>query len=58
MPRALKLAERAGVQVSPIGADYRTGKGTFMVKDLMPDIGELERLQLIIKEWIGMRMGR
>ena len=58
MPRALKLAERAGVQVSPIGADYRAGRGPFMVKDLMPNIGELERLQLIIKEWIGMRIGR
>ena len=39
MPRALKLAEQAGVQVSPIGADYRAGRGPFMVQDLMPNIG-------------------
>jgi uncharacterized SAM-binding protein YcdF (DUF218 family) len=58
MPRALKLAERAGVQVSPIGADYRAGKGPFMIGDLVPDIGHLERLQILIKEWIGMTLGR
>ncbi len=58
MPRALKLAERAGVQVSPIGADYRAGKGHFMISDLVPDIGHLERLQILIKEWIGMTVGR
>lgn len=58
MPRALKLAERAGVQVSPIGADYRAGKGPFIISDLVPDVGHLERLQIIIKEWIGMTVGR
>jgi uncharacterized SAM-binding protein YcdF (DUF218 family) len=58
MPRAMSLAKNAGVQVLPINADYRTNSSPFVIKDLIPDAGELFRLQSIIKEWIAMRIGR
>ena len=58
MPRAMALAERAGVHVIPISANYISSKGPFFVNHLMPDVHNLGQLQLIIKEWIGMSLQR
>jgi uncharacterized SAM-binding protein YcdF (DUF218 family) len=58
MPRAMRLAKKLGLTVVPVATDYRTGSDPFMVKDLMPESVQLGRLQLILKEWIGMQLGR
>lgn len=58
LPRALKLAERAGVKVIPIGADYRSGRGPITVISLMPNASSLSRLQSVFKEWVAMRVSR
>jgi uncharacterized SAM-binding protein YcdF (DUF218 family) len=59
MPRAMKLAERAGVKVVPIAADFRGGgDGPLTLNAFMPNVSELQRVQTIWKEWIALRISR
>ncbi len=58
LPRAMKLAERAGVRASPIAADYRSSGGPWTVSLFLPEADGLVRLQMIFKEWIAMRISR
>jgi len=58
MPRAMQLATRAGITATPIAADFRSGTGPLTINQFVPEADELAKLQLIIKEWIGMQIGR
>ena len=58
LPRAMKLAERAGVRALPIAADYRSHGGPWSVNHFLPEAEGLFRLQMIFKEWIAMRISR
>ncbi len=58
MPRAMRLASRAGISALPIVADYRSGTGPLTCNQFLPDAEELLKLQFVIKEWIGMQVGR
>jgi uncharacterized SAM-binding protein YcdF (DUF218 family) len=58
MPRAMRLAKQAGIQLSPIVADYKIQRSSWMIREFMPDSHSLHRLQYIIKEWIAFRMNR
>ncbi len=58
LPRAMQLAAQAGIPATPIAADYRGGSGPLTVNQFIPEAEELMKLQYIIKEWIGMQIGR
>ncbi len=58
LPRAMKLAEQAGVKVEPLAADYRSSSGPLLVQNFFPQVGELEKLSMILKEWIAIRIRR
>jgi uncharacterized SAM-binding protein YcdF (DUF218 family) len=58
MPRALKLAQAQGVNVIPVAADFRISPSPLLVKDFFPDARDLYRLEILMKEWLGMLIGR
>lgn len=58
LPRAMRLAERAGVRASPIAADYRSDFSPLTVNDFLPVANGLVNLQMIFKEWIALRISR
>ncbi|MEQ1828614.1 MAG: hypothetical protein ABL921_21815, partial [Pirellula sp.] len=58
MPRAMQLAKRNGIRLFPISVDYRTSNDPIMLKEFVPDVAEIARLNMILKEWIAMRLGR
>jgi uncharacterized SAM-binding protein YcdF (DUF218 family) len=58
MSRAMKLAEQAGVRVTPIPADFRAGYGPMTINALIPNAGELRRIQMLVTEWLAMHIGR
>ena len=58
LPRAMKLAEQAGIKVEPLAADYRSSSGPLLVQNFFPEVSELERLSMILKEWIAIRIRR
>jgi uncharacterized SAM-binding protein YcdF (DUF218 family) len=58
MHRTMRLAKQAGVVALPIAADYRAGVGPITINHFFPETEGLARLQLLIKEWLAMRMGR
>jgi len=58
LPRAMRLAEQAGVHVEPLAADYRSNESPLMVQNFFPDVGELEKLNVLLKEWIAIRIRR
>ncbi|MCY2982188.1 MAG: YdcF family protein [Planctomycetota bacterium] len=58
LPRAMKLAERVGVQAKPIAADHRTSTGPVTFNQFLPETDGLVRFQMIFKEWLAMRISR
>ena len=58
LPRAMRLAEQAGVQVEPLAADYRSSSGPLIVQNFFPEVGELGKISMILKEWIAIRIRR
>ncbi len=58
LPRAMKLAERVGVQAIPIAADHRTSTGPVTFNQFVPETDGLVHFQLIFKEWLAMRISR
>lgn len=58
LPRAMKLAEKAGIRAMPIAADYRSDSGPLTINHFMPEAHRLEKIQIIFKEWIAMRISR
>ena len=58
LPRAMKLAANAGISAIPIAADYRSGSSPLTLNKFIPEAENLDRLQLVLKEWIAMRISR
>jgi uncharacterized SAM-binding protein YcdF (DUF218 family) len=58
LPRAMQLAQRAGIIAVPIAADYRSGRGPMTINQFVPEAEELSKLHQLLKEWIGMQVGR
>jgi len=58
LPRAMKLAERAGVRAIPIAADHRRSTGPVTFNQFLPESDGLARIQTIFKEWLAMRISR
>jgi len=58
LPRAMRLAERAGVQAIPIAADHRTSTGPVTFNQFLPESDGLFKQQTIFKEWLAMRISR
>ena len=58
LPRAMQLAKQSGVSAELIAADYRSGRGPTTINQFVPESEELAKLHLVIKEWIGMQLGR
>jgi uncharacterized SAM-binding protein YcdF (DUF218 family) len=54
MPRALAVFRRAGFDVKPEAADFRTHYPIGGIPDLLPDARSLEDSTIAIKEWIGL----
>ncbi len=58
MPRALRLAKKNGIDVSPILADFRVTKGRFSFRDLIPSSGGAAQIDIALHEFLGMLIGR
>lgn len=58
LPRAMRLAERAGVIALPIAADYRGSSAPLSINGFLPDVQNLSRLQTVFKEWLALQIGR
>lgn len=60
LPRAMKLADAAGVTLDALPSDFRGGskERPIMVKDFYPDAGALRDLQNLVKEWLAIQIGR
>jgi len=60
LPRAMKLADAAGVTLDVIPTDFRGGsqKRPIMVKDFYPEADALRDWQNLIKEWLAIQIGR
>jgi uncharacterized SAM-binding protein YcdF (DUF218 family) len=60
MPRALGLAERAGLRLEPIAVDFESGPAThpLTIGSFLPSTGTAGVLGNLFKEWIAMRLGR
>lgn len=60
MPRAMKLAERAGLKFDPIPTDVwsRPEDAPITVDLFLPSPEPLDRLGRVIKEWIALWVGR
>ena len=58
LPRAMRLAESAGIRALPIAADYRSSSGPLTLNKFIPESQELAKLQALTKEWIAMSISR
>jgi uncharacterized SAM-binding protein YcdF (DUF218 family) len=60
MPRAMKLAERAGLQLEAIPVDFwsRPDDSPVTVEMFLPSPGVVDQLGRLIKEWIALGVGR
>ncbi len=58
LPRAMRLAESAGIRALPIAADYLSSSGPLTLNKFVPEAQELAKLQALIKEWIAMSISR
>jgi len=58
LPRALALADRAGLQVIPIGADWRGGQNSFQRYPIVPQARGFMLVQLGCWEYLGRWLGR
>ncbi len=58
LPRALALARRAGLDVVPLGADWRGRPHGFHLQLLVPQGEGFLDVQRACWEWLGRRMGR
>jgi len=58
MRRASRLAQRAGVSVTPVPADFRGYTPTPTLLELIPSAESLWRVRLVSWEWLGMLVGR
>ncbi len=58
LPRVMRLAQHAGIQGIPIAADYRSRRRTFNAIDFLPSANELNKFDLLWKEWLAQWVGR
>lgn len=58
LPRALRLARRAGLEVTPIPADFRGRPERFQLWHLVPQADGFQQVQLACWEWLGAAAGR
>ncbi len=58
LPRVMRLAQQAGIQGIPIAADYRSRRRTFNAIDYLPSANELNKFDLLWKEWLAQWVGR
>lgn len=60
MPRAMKLAEKAGVKLEAIPVDFwsRPDDAPVTVEMFLPSPGSVDQLGRLIKEWIAIGIGR
>ena len=58
LPRAMGLAGRAGLAVTPLGADWRGRRRPFQVRDLVPQPDGLLYVQWACWEYLGRWVGR
>ena len=58
MPRAAAVFRKAGFEVNPAAADFRTGWGEASLWDWLPKARNLERSDRALREWIGLLVYR
>ena len=58
LPRALALAARAGLDVTPLGADWRGRQAPFTLQGLVPQAGAFDNCQRACWEYLGRWLGR
>ena len=58
LPRALGLAARAGLPVTPVGADWRGRRHAFQLHYLVPQADGFQNSQLACWEYLGRWVGR
>ncbi|MCK6548700.1 YdcF family protein [Myxococcota bacterium] len=58
LPRAMRLARRLGLDVTPIPSDHRGGRASAHPAALVPQAGALRTTQLALWELVGMAVGR
>lgn len=58
MPRALRLAEKEGLEFIPLPADYIAGRPPANVIELLPSGGAAGKLEMILKEYLAWLVGR
>jgi uncharacterized SAM-binding protein YcdF (DUF218 family) len=58
MPRALRLATAAGLEVVAIAADFRSGEPQPNVVELLPSAEGAVLVRLAVWEELGMLVGR
>ncbi|HLO68641.1 MAG TPA: YdcF family protein [Holophaga sp.] len=58
LPRAMALAEKAGLDVTPVGADWRGRDRAFRLDGLVPQESGFMLTQRACWEWLGRAVGR
>lgn len=58
MPRAAKLYERAGLDVTPFPCNYMEGRGPVIASDLIPSLTTLFSWPRYIKQTVGLVVGK
>jgi len=58
LPRAMRLAKAQGLDLIPVAADYRGNRTAFDVRQLMPSADASRTIELAVKEYLGMLIGR
>ena len=57
LPRAMALAERAGLRCTPLGADWLGRRRPFQLQDLVPQAGAFSLTQRACWEYLGRWVG-
>lgn len=58
LPRARRLAKRAGLEATPIPSDFRGRPQRFQIWHLVPQAAGFQPVQLACWEWLGALVGR
>jgi uncharacterized SAM-binding protein YcdF (DUF218 family) len=60
MPRAMMLAKRAGVSLTPIPVNFLTPPSgqPLTVEHFLPQARHLDNMSDLLKEWLGIQLGR
>ncbi|HZO12449.1 MAG TPA: YdcF family protein [Polyangiaceae bacterium] len=58
MPRAMRLAARHSLALTPLPADYRGGRTMLSIVQVVPSAEGFEHTELAAWEWVGRLVGR